>query len=518
MISCIVLLAFVRLTASIAGAHSALEALCSSQRIELTGRSQFLDLADQLARMEQNNFERDEHIAECLRRVRPAIADLALIVRDPNNEACTMKMAQRMKQYYHSYLDTSSDSGLQRGAGTGTTKPPPPPVTKLPKSFKQFALAYFLRSSNLCHWNTFDILIKTDTDNRLLRDEDLKLLGRISRDDGIVSQLVDELNGPGDIVLPSDLAALKSRTSVNELPSASNKIYIQSEFSKIIKRIQTVCEKRFQPVYEQLIMPQTVLASVGINYVDRKLRAEFKNDTQRQKITLWARTVFICETMRVVEPVDLLVVGSGEGEDPDQVWLGDGGGVALRVLTKEEADEIASKQQARPSEIETEPPSANTLAAEKLERIDYVMPKLTAKLDDLILDRADSSLLRAIKRVKTNKTHLERIKARMLRRSLTNLKSQALQGHLKMVLTTPVKAFWRRLTSTKSQVNSQLNSELLNYVERIIKTDLYGSPKMGPLAVTELVIDVVLILACLALVGWFIFKVVILIATGIAVG
>jgi hypothetical protein len=436
-----------------------LESLCSYRHVDLTRQSQLYALNGQSAR--------SGLLGVCPEEVISMVTEFNKLVQNGQTNICTLDMAQSFKKFYVTHLDKSKDKSK-----------------KAPKSMKKFVFAYGMRMSNLCKKNMLDVITKDGND--LIKEEDVARLGMWVTEEGPLRQLLDKMNQPGEIFLPSDLAAVMSRHDSTTVET----MYIQSKATRTIRRLKETCQKRFQPIYEPLILPLTVLAEIGFDFADAETKADFEIPEKHAVMSKWTNILFLCEALKAVEPVD---VQETDGESGDAMDKKD----TIRLLTKDEAESINQ-------ELKSNHKLGYLLdrAPGDLETVVYT-PDYEVRMDDLILNKTDSKLMKSINNFKNNKSHMDRVKGRLVRGSLLSARSMIKKGKITVVATAAAKAAWHRLTTRKKDTTEgEVNKALVKTIEEMADTAIEGDLKTSKRRVAFNVLGLIIALGLLALAGW----------------
>ena len=133
----------------------------------------------------------------------------------------------------------------------------------------------------------------------------------------------------------------------------------------------------------------------------------------------------------------------------------------LQLLTREEADALRAKL--------AENVSLRHLLNQVDDDLEMVVfePKFELAIDDLVVNKADAKLMRSIASFKSNKSNMERVKGRLIRRSLLTIRTLIKKGQVRMVATAAAKATWRRLTAKRSNSPGDINKMLVETVEKM---------------------------------------------------
>lgn len=479
---------------------------CGLNLDDLTTRSQLNDLA--MATMSA------EALVACPPETQIMITELRKLLHDSDLNVCTLETARRFKDYYLEYIDKSLDKNK-----------------KVPKGFKRFALAIGMQMSNACKNNALKVIMSDE--RNLFNQEDLARLGVWVGESGTLGQLLSRLNGVGETMMPTDLAALLSRND----SVVVEKMYIQSKATQPIRRLKETCEKRFQPIYEPLILPITTLASIGFDFRDEGLKLEFKKQETREAMAKWSNIVFLCEALKFVEPVDYLLTkpaepitdvvdGSENGleksddseadslrQQSNQVADDHNTNAALdkgqlRLVTKEEAEEINHQLQIDPS-------LRQLLDEESLDELEPVKfeAEFQVRLGNVIVDQADRKLMKAVNSFNRNKSNIDRVKGKLVRQAMLTIRAMLKDRQVVVLATAAAKATWRRMTTRKSKMDqADINKLLVTTVEEMADVAVKKESQMN---VLTFVIVLICSLAALALTTWAIWAAV---AAALAVG
>lgn len=231
-----------------------LQELCSSRSVQLHSKK---DL--------------DRTSAEgCPAHTAGAFEDLVELVREP--EICTMDKATRITEYHDIYIK-------HQIAG------------QLPRELVRFAVAYGMQVHDQCSASMTIDLLRLAFWN--LEPEDFEALEEWISDGSSITRLLSLLTNQGDYFQLADFSFLVTKEERNELPP----IIVRN--SRKLIRAEDICEKRFRPIYEPMILPIAHLSRNGFHY--RKFQvSDFLalHPLLRKQNERWSRIIFLCETLK----------------------------------------------------------------------------------------------------------------------------------------------------------------------------------------------------------------------------
>ena len=387
---------------------SDIEALCARKSVRLTSLTRLKELAQDL------------DASSCPSTVKQAIPELVAIVERGSSDLCSVQSIDQLRAFYAKYLDTSSTADHKN-------------KEKLPRSLRRFVLAYGLQMSNLCKRNMLRVL--TEEGRSLLAPEDFKPLEELTGDGGAVAQMLGSLAGPDDVLMPGDLAPFMKKGGT------ADKMFLQTATGGYIKELQSVCQRRFRPIYGPLMVSLVRLSNIGFNYKTKTLKTELQSPAVVREVGQWSRIVFVCESLSNIHIV----------ESQSDSELAEGTGAKLvRLITKEEAAAIEGPIAEGDSGLDT-----------------FVYaPHDLVTLGDEIYDDSDPKLAKAIKWFKTSRSEEKTIKKRMVGKGFALIKEELKQGHVGLLASATYKSLLHRI---KGGENVDAREELVKLLDQSVK-------------------------------------------------
>lgn len=435
----VVLVSFVGLIASeshAAAAGNDLRALCANNSISLGKLSQLDELVTKL----DNDLG-----GECGKLTVSAIRDLKQVVHDNRNIECSLEAYQNFREFYLRYLDTSAKEKKEA-------------VAAIPKSLRRFALAYGVQLSGLCRANMVQELIASSS--KLISDQDLEAVQEMIDPKGpIADALGSSSDRPDEIILPSDFMAVLKGDG-DEV--GGQQINLQIQTTPLIKRIQVVCERRFEPIYEPLMFPVARMANLGFDHRKAVLKEAIrKAENKRSKETRgvigqWTRIVFLCEAMKQVKLVESAEdAARSEGNDVKRV----------RVESKSEAGDGGQERDLL---------EEAKVDLDSIKRVQY-KPNLSVTLSDEICVTAGQK--RAAEHVNTDRDEIANIRQRMLMkvlRQLWGMMSKYKVGSLARKVFGEIKLSVKKMMDAKQShqsVSSNVGTDLVKSMNELVQLE-----------------------------------------------
>lgn len=363
------------------------ELLCKNKQSDVRRISQVKSIIDYLK--SNKDFE-------CPSEFRQSILDLEETITRDTNDVCNKDKVQQIRHYHERYIAVNGDTSSSALA--------------IPKSLKNFFLAYGLRVSYICKKNMINSLLIDP--HELLDADDFKAMDLWTNKSGSLMEHV--IGAPvdyDDLVLASDLNYLKADENVGG--KNKEKLFIQSATGKLIRKIQAKCERRFKPIYDKLIMPLVELSNLGYNFQGEELERELNEIKTNKEVNQWYRLVYLCESLS-----DMEFLGESEADSAlaDQK--------AVRILTKQEADELKAQNRERFGLAEDE--------FKHLKQIDYKLEGLIP-IDDLVLEADDKNLAKLVRDFDAKKREAERIRNKVFKKMTSFVSNMLKQKQIKFV-------------------------------------------------------------------------------------
>lgn len=233
---------------------SQLEEICNGETDDTLTVDQVISIAAEL--------EQDSSI-RCSENVRRAFKSMNDMIANARENGCTRETVKAITKSFPSVKDF---------------------LETLPQVLSRFVIAFAVSMSKHCK----EVMTRTILENKQLEASDFEAMNELLNSD--VNKILESVNDPH--LLPGDLAAL--------LPDDDmGMIEIEVELD-MPAQLKAKCEKRFKPVYKQVVEPVIELARAGIDYPDDKF-VEGMSKEAIDKLNTWSRIVFLCKTMQVVK-------------------------------------------------------------------------------------------------------------------------------------------------------------------------------------------------------------------------
>lgn len=313
-------------------------------------------------------------------KTRLALNELRELVSfDKNENICSLEKVEEIRRFNAEHL--SKDD-------------------RLPKAAKNFFVAYGLQVSASCK-RSMIFSIESVNERHLLNEDDYATIEPWTGAQSTLAEFMNEFTTSDldNLVLPSDILRVSSGSDGGQ---QNQPVAIQVASGHPIKHLHNVCQQRFKPVYDQIVLPVISLINMGFNYKSKYLvRDESEDFTKNNVVRQWYRIVYICELLGSVDIFELKHQMQ-TGEDPQVV----------RLLTREEANKLRSAQAAAGDEGE----NLEDEHKSKIEQIVYHSDDRIKLHVDKILDPSDKRLIKMIGHFDETKTELQRIRSRMTKK------------------------------------------------------------------------------------------------------
>lgn len=263
-----------------------LQSLCNGKTIDLKSTVDLWELVEEIYRHEENEEDPrgiHENKLECSEHIVLALKQLKTLIYWNNFEPCSPKSIDSYKEYYMEFLDTSTEEKEKN---------------TLPSSLRIFALAYGMELSRFCHARMANILLQIKP--ILLAEHDFKQVELFVGEGKVIDKLFClSATQPNDFILPSDFYGPEMR---------DRKVALNKKTVPELKKLQTICRRRFKPMYDQLLMPVVQLAHLGFSSEHGELKNMYKKmygDSKGLKdasktVKMWSRIMFLCEGLENV--------------------------------------------------------------------------------------------------------------------------------------------------------------------------------------------------------------------------
>lgn len=394
-----------------------IELVCANKKVRLTRLSQVRALVHSLNQTTTNGNQ-------CPASIREALVELDRVANENNDDVCSPEKVEQIRDYYLKYVDMQANQTV-------------------PTAIKTFFLGLGLKVSGTCKKNMINSLMLDA--RHILNEQDYAIINKWTDDNSFISKIMNEPSDYDDIILTRDFDLLfygnqGEQTQSNE--RQTDKIFLQTATGATIRQIQTVCGRRFGPIYDRLLMPIVALSNIGLNYQGEELERELQEMSVNKEVHQWYRIVYLCDALAsivIVEtPEDRAKV---EGLDKRLV----------RVLTQEEAAALKWA----PAEEEQ---------VDKDERIEQVVyrPEHVNKIDDLVVDYSDASLINLIKRFAVHKSESDRIRAKIVRKVGLFIKDLLIKGQIRVVGSL---MFGKRASYSNGNNNTSFNDNIVKLID-----------------------------------------------------
>lgn len=334
-----------------------LKKLCNDQPVDLNRVSQLIDIIELL--------ETGYQEPKCNSDTTEAILDIFTLITEHKDDVCSMSKVDQIRDYHLEYV---VDNNKRKS---------------LPKALRNFFISYGLKIDSICKKNMINSLVLDTTSTLTL--EDYSILNSWTNDE---NSLLNEINGgPADY---GDLLSMKGFANA-EMPlfdekENSEKLLVKKATSNLLKQIQSVCELRFKPFYERLILPLVRLSNLGYDYQGEELERELVEFRQNIRVQQWYKITYLCESFKDIELVqDHCKKTSRIGRIP------------VSVHSKKETAISSFEQKQQVKDL-----------SGKLSKIVY-KPELGSSIGDLVINYEDEDLIKCLKKFNAGRSEFERI-------------------------------------------------------------------------------------------------------------
>lgn len=360
-----------------------LSQVCADQKnVELTRASELSSLVAGVSGSQSGG---------CSDRIRAAIVELDQLINSGDQNVCSPGKIEQIRAFYTKFVDKKSLANQQEA--------------KLPKALKNLFLSYGFGVSRVCKASMIGSLLADS--QRLLNEADFDQINSWTSDNSPLVKMIKNPKDIDDLVLPRDILALLQEKAGKRggLDVDENQaVALQPATGRIVKKIQAVCERRFRPIYEQLILPLVSLSRVGLNYKGDEMSQHLEELKTNSDVQRWYRIVYLCEAVRTVEVF----------VDSESAMTG-GCKKMVHILSSEEAEQLRASQ----------PTGADDQT--DVERIDY-QPGVEHKLEDLIVDSQDKNLRKLVDKFEAHKSELRRVRSKVVKQMFAVMK-EILKNH-----------------------------------------------------------------------------------------
>lgn len=444
--------------AQLVQAEPDLKALCSGGIQSWTGANdlQVQSSADLLKLLEQGSDEQLYQEANCAERVRAALTDLYLLTSEQNDNVCSAEKLQEIRKFSENYLESSEANKSKVG---------------VPKALRNFYIAYGLRVSAACKKNMIGALQYES--QQLLNDNDFQAINKWTDENSVINGIMSEPSDYDDLLLPRDITrALLDADEAGE----GSKIVMQTMTGHLIARLQLVCERRFKPLYERLILPVISLSNLGFNYQGEDLLRERDEMNNNKAIHQWYRIVYICESLNSIE-----IVEDPEFVDQAEAGAGTDGELmndkrVVRVLSREEADALKAKAKLSGQQV-------SVVSKEELDEFKQIVYEpeqgVPLQINDeqqqqgKLFSVQDKSFVKLINQFDTRKSELERIRDKLFKKVGAILLQSLKRGQFKII-----GSLFKRSSSNQGNTDSMdsptINDELVRSLDSYIHEQKNG--------------------------------------------
>lgn len=359
-------------------------------------------------------------ITECPQRTRDALSSIKPIVSDSLDDVCSMAKVDQIYEYHFNFI-------AQFGVHFATDKN----SGSIPRALSRFFIAFALSMSSVCKKTMINSLV---LDTQHLNEDDMKSIEVWTNNKGGLVQSLG--SGPrdfDDLLLIRDFARFDD--SDNE---PMEKVYIQTGSIEMLTKIQTLCKRRFKPIYGRLILPLVSLSNAGYNYEGEDLERELSELKTNELVNKWYKITYLCETLEDIELV----------EDPttaDKVVGFDRSFV--RILTKDEANELRMSKGLFTFEDDSWLSSKEQ--TEFIENIDYGVP-----LDDVVVDHENKELLRLINNFDATTNEAEKARKKLFIRVGHLIKDLLIKRSIKIV-----SSLFKKSEHKQNNLSDNINQE-----------------------------------------------------------
>lgn len=368
--------------AELADDHVTLESFCNNKPVRLVSISQVRRLiAD----------SRSAEIAACndIRRSLDQLDDILEVVE--SGRSCNLDLVEKIRRFNYgfvaqAYIDKkTSDNQVKQGDSR-----------LIPDVVRQFFISLCFQISAECKITMINSL-EYDTQD-LISESDYATIKLLEHNGVTMLSAETEVSDFDDIILLDDL----KNSLVDGKQMAPSKLLLKVRTSEVINDLIRTCRNKFKPIYDKLIMPLIKLSNLGFNYQGELLERELEELRHNELVKRWYNIVQTCEAFDTVEIY----------EDPDMCLSDDRRAISFVSIT--EAQKLA-KQQASPSELDESP-------------IEY--EQVITHNSDRLWIQDQQELERLVWKYRAHTSETDRIRTRLFRKMLAQLKEAYKSGHI----------------------------------------------------------------------------------------
>lgn len=266
---------------------------CSKKSIEIESIPQFKQLIDHVAASKHD---------ECPIEIKNLISMMGQVLEVVNGEPCSEQHVSKIAGYHNKYMAPQS-----------------PSVFSIPDPIRKFFAGYTIELNKLCR----NILLKNlvvDTEKLLVPDDYTVIEDYIGKGEtsnpfmNLINNIVDRI-----LEMNLDIATENKATLDTEL------MYMETPNGELIMKVQSICDRRFRPIYEKLLLPPISLSNLGYKYSGWNGHKGV-DPTTDNLLRRWNRIVYVCESLR-----DIVIVNNPENDGK------------VHTHTKSEARELEQK-------------------------------------------------------------------------------------------------------------------------------------------------------------------------------
>jgi hypothetical protein len=400
-----------------------LDAICSNQFVPLKFISETMNLIK----------ANQENPVESCKVYKESFDDLENILEVvQGGHICNLDLVDKIRDFHFKYVHNPSE--LKREDSE-----------RIPTSLRYFFMSLCFQISANCKKNLINDL-EYVTKGQITEDdyEEIKLLEKHDANlVGIKSQVTDF----DDILLLDDLnevAGAEQGEDENEVG-----VIIKVKTNQVLGKLLRVCQRKFKPFYDRLIMPLIRLSNLGYNYEGELLEREIDELKTNQLARRWYYIVQVCESLRSFKIY----------EDPDDVV--DTYGVPRQQVTLISKDEAAMLERRN-----LKPVGEENLGAETGKPIEF--HEIVSHNDDELWIQDQEELHKLVKQHKASATERDRIKERLFKMIVSKLKELLFSGKVLWLVSDLIKCKLANECETRKSV---VNSELIEMIDEVVEMD-----------------------------------------------
>lgn len=367
--------------------HVSLEALCDNKPIKLVSISQVRRLISEAK--SQPNTACDRY-----QRSLQALDDFLEVVE--SGKTCNLDLVDKIRHFQQEFFSGKKSSGK---------------TAQIPDVISRFFISLCFQLSAECKINMINSL-EYDT-QEAISEADYEIIKLFERNKVTLLSEDTKVTDFDDLILLDDLSTRED----NEQPQAPTKLLVKVKTNNLIKNLVKTCRLKFKPYYDKLIVPLIKLSNLGYNYQGELVARELEELKRNELVRRWYNIVQTCEALESLEIF----------EDPDMSLSGDRQAIAF--ISKTEAQELLRKQQ-----IADDDPSEKPIEYEQA---------ITHSSDRLWI-QDQQELERLVSKYQAHVTEADRIRSKLLKKLLAQVKAAFKSGQIFSLASHTVKSAFAR--------------------------------------------------------------------------